>query len=162
MKAKSTPKGYHSLTPYIAVEDVAKAVDFYKTVFGATEIIKREMGGRVLLAGLLIGDSHLMISDLANEGGSAPERIDEPKYSGVRVYLDDVDAAFARALAAGATQVSAVEDQFYGDRVGTLIDPFGNAWRLSQHLEDLSGDEIERRMVAHGGRSQRMSGASRE
>lgn len=146
MRASSTPKGYHSLTPWLVVEDVDAAVSFYKTAFGAQEVIRREQDGRVLLADLLIGDSHLQVSHRSNHP-AIDNRRPESAF-GLRVYLDDVDAAFKRALGAGATQKTPVEEKFFGDRVGEITDPFGHSWKLSQHIEDLTSDTIEQRMYA--------------
>ena len=144
MAVTTVPKDYHSLTPFVVVGDVEAAVAFYAEAFGARTAIRREVKGRLLLADVIIGDSHLVISDRANEEGplSAGNRL----Y--LRVYVPDIDAALARAISAGARQTAAPEDMYWGDRVGELTDPFGFRWKVSQHLQDLDHREIERRMHA--------------
>lgn len=143
-----TPEGYHSVTPYIIVDGAADAIDFYRTAFGAKEVLRLPMGDKVGHAEVKIGDSHVMLAD------EFPERdIRGPKSRGgatssLMIYVDDVDTAFRRATDAGATVDMEVKDQFYGDRSGTLIDPFGHKWTLATHVEDVPEDEIQRRMAA--------------
>jgi PhnB protein len=143
MRAKSTPKGFHSLTPYLVVDDVKAAQDFYAHVFEAETKIERKVKDRLVLAGLMIGDSHVQISDRANEQNAGQGR---GGGMGLRVYVDDADATFQRAIKAGAKQLAPVEDKFWGDRLGDIVDPFGFRWRVSQHLEEVGHKEIERRM----------------
>ena len=146
MSLKNPPEGYHSVTPYLTVDDARAALDFYARAFGATEIMRMEMGDKIGHAEIRIGDSVVMLSDEwpdmdklspKNRGGST---------AGLMVYLPDVDAAFARAIEAGATEERAVEDQFYGDRSGSVRDPFGHSWMLATHVEDVPEDEMKRRM----------------
>jgi PhnB protein len=142
------PEGYHSVTPYLIVDDANAAIDFYKRAFGATELFRMPMGDKIGHAEIKIGDSHVMLAD------EFPERdIRGPKARGgvtssLMIYLPDVDAAFRRALDAGAKVDPGMElkDQFYGDRSGTLIDPFGHKWTLATHVEDVPQQELESRM----------------
>jgi PhnB protein len=140
---KPKPEGYHTLTPYLYFESGAKAIDWYKRVFGASERM-RMPGDRpdsIGHAELEIGDSVLMLADRA-EG--SPGKLGATSVSFV-LYVDDVDGAFKKAIGAGATEVQAVEDKFYGDRMGTLRDPFGHEWSIGTHIEDVSMEEMQRR-----------------
>jgi PhnB protein len=143
MRAKSTPEGYHTLTPYLVVDNVRVARDFYVRIFGAETITERTVKDRLVLAGIRIGDSHVQLSDRANEQNAGLEK---GGAIGLRIYVDDVDAVFRHALEAGAREIAPVEDKFWGDRLGDIIDPFGFRWRISQHMEEVGHDEIERRM----------------
>lgn len=143
---KPIPDGYHSVTPYLVVDDAAGAIEFYRDALGATEIYRMPMGDKIGHAEIKIGDSHVMLSDEwpdmnllgpKNRGGAT---------ASMMVYVDDVDSAFDRAIDAGATEERAVQDQFYGDRSGTLVDPFGHRWTLSTHVEDVAPEEMQRRM----------------
>ena len=148
MSVKPIPEGYHSVTPYIVVDDAAAALDFYKRAFGAVEVLRLPMGDRIGHAEIRIGDSHVMLADEFPEMDKLGPKSRGGPTASLMIYLEDVDAAFARALAAGATQERAVEDQFYGDRSGSLFDPFGHCWMLSTHIEDVPEDEMQRRMAA--------------
>ena len=143
------PEGYHSLTPYLIVAGAARAIEFYKSVFGATE--RMRLGGpdgKIGHAELEIGDSLIMLADEHPEMGAlAPPTVGGTPV-GLHVYVADVDAVAAKAVAAGATLKRPVENQFYGDRLGSLIDPFGHLWHISTHVEDVSPDEIARRAAA--------------
>jgi len=136
------PAGYHSVTPYLAVRDAAAAVEFYRRAFGAELVMKLTMpDGKYAHAEIKIGDSHIMMAEENPEwGNQSPVSF--------MVYVPDADAAFARALAAGCTEVRPVEDQFYGDRTGTLKDPYGYQWSLGTHIEDVSEAEGQKRMEA--------------
>ncbi len=147
MSVEAIPDGYHSVTPYIIVDDGNAALDFYARAFGATEVLRLPMGAKIAHAEVKIGNSHVMLSDEWPEMGKLAPKSRGGATAGLMVYLPDVDAAFARAIAAGATEEKAVEDQFYGDRSGTVTDPFGHSWTLSTHVEDVSGQEIQRRMA---------------
>ena len=138
-KVSFIPKGYHSVTPYLACGDGAQAIDFYAKAFGALEVLRMPgPDGRVAHAEVRIGDSHVMLT------GEYPAMdFVSPKSRGgtsvhLHVYVKDADAMIARALAAGARLVSEAKDQFYGDRMGTVEDPFGHIWHLATHKEDLS------------------------
>jgi PhnB protein len=141
------PHGYHSVTPYLLVRDAAKALAFYHDAFGADEVMRFEgPPGRIAHAEVKIGDSHVMLADEnPGEGFVGPQTLGGAGVS-LMLYVEDVDATFARAIAAGATARRPVADQFYGDRVGTLIDPFGHVWSVATHREDVSVEEAKRRM----------------
>jgi PhnB protein len=149
-KAKPIPDGYHTLNLYISVKGASEALAFYQRAFGAEELYRLSMpDGRVGHAELRIGDSRLMLADEMPEMPDAVAR--SPRSLGgttfgLHVYVADVDADFKRAVAAGATVRRPVTDQFYGDRSGTVEDPFGHIWTLSTHIEDVSPEEIRRRM----------------
>ncbi len=146
MPVSPIPQGYHNVTPYLTVDDAKSAIDFYKRAFGADEVMCLEDRGKVAHAEVQIGDSHIMLSD------EYPDRnIRSPKSIGgtpssLMVYVPNVDKTFERAVSAGARQEEPVKDQFYGDRTGTLIDPYGHRWTLATHKEDVSPQEIERRI----------------
>jgi PhnB protein len=146
MATSTKPAGYHSITPYLAVKGAAKALDFYKRAFDAAELMRMPApGGRIAHAEIRIGDSVVMLSDEYPEMGSrSPESLDGVPVS-LMAYVDDVDATFKRALECGAKELRPVANQFYGDRSGTLRDPFGHIWTLSTHVEDVSPEEMERR-----------------
>lgn len=147
MTVKAIPEGYHSVTPYITVDDGNAALDFYQRAFGATEVLRLPMGDKIAHAEVKIGDSIIMLSDEWPEMGKLSPKSRGGSTAGLMIYLPDVDAAFARAIAAGATEERPVEDQFYGDRSGTVVDPFGHSWTLSTHVEDIPEKEIQRRMA---------------
>jgi PhnB protein len=146
MPVKAIPEGDHSITPYLIVAGAAKALEFYQQAFGATELFRMSMpDGRVGHAEMQIGDSRMMLADGCPEMGfHDPKAIGGTAVS-LLIYCEDVDALFARAVAAGATLLRPVQDQFYGDRSGTLTDPFGHVWTIATHKEDLSPEEIARR-----------------
>jgi PhnB protein len=145
-KVSFIPKGYHSVTPYLACGDGAQAIDFYAKAFGAVEVLRMPgPDGKVAHAEVRIGDSHVMLT-----GEYAAMDFLSPKSRGgtsvhLHVYVKDADAMIARAVAAGATLVSEAKDQFYGDRMGTVEDPFGHVWHLATHIEDLSKAEMRKR-----------------
>lgn len=147
MAVKPIPEGQHSITPYLGIKDAAKAIDFYKAAFGAVEMFRLESpDGRIGHAELKIGDSSLMLADPCDmDGGLTSSQSLGGAAIGLHLYVEDVDARYAQAIKAGATQVRAVENQFYGDRSGTLKDPFGNLWFVSSHVEDVSVEEIRAR-----------------
>ena len=146
---KSVPEGYPSLSPYLIVRDGAAAIEFYQKVFGATLRMKLDApGGRVGHAELEIGNALVMLADEHPEMGAlAPTTIGGTPV-GLHLYLEDVDAVAKKAIAAGATLKRPVENQFYGDRHGSIIDPFGHLWHISTHVEDVSPNEIARRAAA--------------
>jgi PhnB protein len=147
MPLSHLPKGYHSVTPYLIVDDAAAAIDFYVRAFGAEDVLRLPMGDKIGHAEIRIGNSHVMLADEFPEmGHQGPKSRGGPTGS-FMIYVKDVDAAFARALAAGATQERAVEDQFYGDCAGTLTDPFGHRWTIATQVEVVPADELERRMT---------------
>ena len=140
------PEGYHSVTPYLSVSNAGEALDWYTRALGATEVMRFEHGGKIGHAEIRIGDSIVMLSDEWPEGGHLSPRSLGGTPVSLHVYVDDVDSAFARAIDAGATEERAVQDQFYGDRTGTFLDPFGHRWSLGTHVEDVSEDELQLRM----------------
>ena len=145
------PTGYHSVTPYLIVNNAAAAIDFYKKAFNAVEIMRFPgPGGRIMHAEVKIGDSPVMLADEMPEEGYVGPQASGGSSVSLHLYVDNVDAYFAQAVAAGATIKRAVEDQFYGDRSGTLADPFGHIWSISTHKEDVSMDEMQRRMAKLG------------
>ena len=144
--AKPIPEGYHSVTPYLSVSNAGEALDWYRRALGATEVMRFEHEGKIGHAEIRIGDSIIMLSDEWPEGGHLSPRSLGGTPVSLHVYVDDVDTAFARAIDAGATEERAVQDQFYGDRTGTFLDPFGHRWSLGTHVEDVSEDELQRRM----------------
>jgi PhnB protein len=146
MAAKPIPEGYHTLTPYLIVKGAAAAIAFYKAAFGASELLRLAgPSGTVGHAEMKIGDSIFMLADEYPEMGAvAPPGTGAHSVSFL-VYVPDVDAAFARAIAAGAAEVKPLSVEFYGDRAGTLRDPFGHQWTLATHVEDVSPEEMDRR-----------------
>ncbi len=149
MAVNPIPEGYHSLQIYLAVEDAAKAIDFYKEAFGADEQMRMPgPDGKVAHAELLIGDSKLMLSDPFEHSNVRPPSERGGPTASVFMYVDDVDATFEQAQQAGATVVSELEDMFWGDRFGTVADPFGHVWAMATHKEDLSEEEMAERSKA--------------
>lgn len=149
MPVKTIPDGYHSVTPYLSIDGAAKAIDFYKRAFDATEIFRLVApGGAIGHAEIKIGDSEIMLADPCETGSFRHPQSLGGSSVGLHVYVEDVDSMFAQAIAAGATAVRLVQDQFYGDRTGTLEDPFGHVWFLATHKEDLTPEEIDKRAEA--------------
>lgn len=148
MAVRHIPEGYHSVTPYLIVDGAAEAIRFYEAAFGALEVLRMPMGdtGKLAHAEVRIGDSHVMLSDEWPDMGLLGPKARGGATASLMIYVEDVDSAFARAIAAGAAQERPPEDQFWGDRMGTLIDPFGHRWTLATHLEDVSEEEMQRRM----------------
>jgi PhnB protein len=141
---KPVPEGYHSATPYLAVSDGARAIDFYKRAFNASEIMRMNgPDGKVSHAEIKIGDSILMLGP-ANGDLKSPESLNGSTVS-IFLYLEDVDSTFKRALSAGAKEVQPLNNMFWGDRYGRLADPFGHSWSLATHVEDVSPEEMGRR-----------------
>ncbi|MGH8985351.1 MAG: VOC family protein [Acidimicrobiia bacterium] len=149
MAVKPIPDGYHSLTPYLIVGDGPRAIEFYQEAFGAEELVRMaEPSGKVGHAELRIGDSIVMLADEHPEvDARSPESIGGSPVSLV-LYVEDADAVYERAVKAGATPERPVEDQFYGDRAGVVRDPFGHAWHVHTHTEDVSPEEMTRRAGA--------------
>ena len=152
MSVPSTPAGYHSVVPYLTVKGAAAALEFYTKAFGATEVMRMEMGPGVIgHAEIKIGDSHIMMSDeFPDMGALSPKTLGgSPGF--LMIYTPDCDAMIAQAVAAGAKVTRATENQFYGDRSGQIEDPFGHRWCIATHIEDVSDEEIGRRMALMGG-----------
>lgn len=148
MPAKPIPDGYHSVTPYLIVSGAAKALDFYVRALGAEERVRMPgPGGKIMHAEIQIGDSMVMLADEFPEmGAKSPQSIGGTPV-GICLYVEDVDARFKKAIAAGAKEERPVQNQFYGDRSGTLIDPFGHKWTIATHIEDVTPEEMGRRMA---------------
>ena len=143
---KAIPDGYPQVIPSLAVDGAAAAIDFYCEVFGATVRMRMDgPDGRVGHAELQLGDSVLMVADEFPEVGHRGPRAVGGTPVTLSVYVEDVDATFAAAVAAGANELRPVEDQFYGDRVGQFEDPFGHRWSVGTHVEDISEEEMARR-----------------
>ena len=135
------PEGYHTVTPYLLVSDVAALMQFLTKAFGATERGKFEgPDGRVMHAEMLVGNSIVMMGQ--------PPKAEDVRRTMLYLYVPDVDAAYQRCLAAGAVSVNEPKSQFYGDRSGSVKDPMGNDWYIATHVEDVSMDEMKRRMAA--------------
>jgi PhnB protein len=147
MAAKSIPDGYHSVTPYLIVKGAADAIDFYKRAFGATELMRMpSSNGKIGHAEIKIGDSVIMLADEHPEMGHlGPQSLGGAGVS-LMVYVERVDEVFKRAIAIGAKEKQSVKDQFYGDRSGTLQDPFGHVWTIATHTEDVPPEEMRRRV----------------
>lgn len=147
-KAKPIPDGYHSITAYLCIRGAPEALAFYQRAFGARELYRLEMpDGRLGHAEVEIGDSRVMLadeSDMADALTRSPTALGGTSVS-LLIYVEDVDARFAQAVAAGATVKRPVTTQFYGDRSGTVVDPFGHLWTLATHVEDVSPEEMKRR-----------------
>jgi PhnB protein len=149
IKAKPIPDGYHSVTPYLIVKGAAAAIDFYKLAFGATELMRLPgPDGKVGHAEIRIGDSPVMLADEHPEVGAVSPQTLGGSPVHMLIYVEDVDARFAQAIAAGAKELRPVKDQFYGDRSGTLKDPFGHMWTIATHTEDVTHEEMQKRMEA--------------
>jgi PhnB protein len=146
MSVKPIPEGYHSITPYLGIQQAAEAIEFYKKAFNASEVMRLTMpDGNIGHAELRIGDSAIMLGTPCDQGPlSNPQ---QAVSIGLHLYVTDVDQSFQQALDAGAQSVSEVKDQFYGDRSGTLRDPFGHLWFLATHKEDLSEEQIRQRAM---------------
>jgi PhnB protein len=149
MAVKPIPDGYHTVTPYLVVRDAARAIDFYKAAFGATELFRMaDPSGRIGHAEIKIGDSVIMLADEHPEFlAVGPQTLGGTSF-GILLYVPDVDARFRQALAAGGKEERPLKDQFYGDRSGTLVDPFGHKWTIATHVEDVPPDELNRRVEA--------------
>ena len=152
-QVKPVPDGYHTVTPYLIVNDGKAALEFYKKAFGAVELLRMPRpDGRIGHAEIKIGDSPVMLADEHPEiGVLSPQSVGGSPVS-IHLYVADVDAMFKQAVAAGASVVRPVQKQFYGDRTGGVKDPFGYQWYIATHVEDISPEELQRRAAAqHGG-----------
>ena len=149
MAVKPVPEGYHAVTPYLTLDDAAAAIDYYKQAFGAKERVRMDTpDGRVGHAELEIGDSLVMVSDEVPQGSTRSPKELGGTCAGVFLYVDDVDAVVKRAVDAGATVTMEVADQFWGDRFGSISDPFGHSWSIATHVEDVPPEEMEQRAKA--------------
>jgi PhnB protein len=149
MTVKAVPDGYHTVTPYLIINGAAQAIEFYKRAFGAAELVRMpDPQGRIGHAEIKIGDSMIMLADEHQEMGYRGPRTLGGTSVSILLYVADVDTMFDRAIKAGAKSQRPVADQFYGDRMGTLEDPFGHVWTIGTHIEDVSPEEMKRRMAA--------------
>ena len=146
MAVNPVPEGYHTLTPYLSLDDAAGAIEFYKQAFGAKEQMRMDApGGKIGHAQLQIGDSLVMLSDAFPGSSVRPPRELGGTNASIFMYVEDVDAVVKQAVDAGATVTTAVEDQFWGDRFGTVTDPFGHVWSIATHVEDVPPEEMAER-----------------
>lgn len=143
---KPIPEGYHAVTPYLIVQGAAKAIDFYKRAFLAKELFRMEAGeGKIAHAELQIGSSRIMLADEHPEmNARGPESFGGSPVS-FCLYVENVDEMFPRSITLGAVELRPLKNQFYGDRSGTIKDPFGHTWTISTHVEDVSPEEMEKR-----------------
>jgi len=149
MATKPIPDGYRTATPYLIIKGAADAIEFYKRAFGATELLRMaDPHGRVGHAEIKIGDSVIMLADEHPAMGYRGPRSLGGSSVSILLYLEDVDGVFERAVKAGAKAQRPVADQFYGDRSGTLEDPFGHVWTVATHVEDVPPEEMQRRAEA--------------
>jgi PhnB protein len=146
MAVSAIPEGYHTATPYLYIRGAASALDFYKKAFGAKEVMRFPgPGGKLMHAEMQIGNSIIMLADEnVDMGVRGPQTLGGCS-SSFMLYVEDVDAQFAQAVAAGAKVQRPIKDQFYGDRSGTLEDPFGHVWTIATHKEDVTVEEAMRR-----------------
>lgn len=149
MPVSPIPEGYHSVTPYLIVKNAAAAIEFYKKALGAAELFRMEApGGKIGHAEIRIGDSHVMLADeYPDMGFRGPESLGGTSVH-LMVYVSDVDKTYPQAIAAGGKEIRPLQTQFYGDRSGTLADPFGHVWTISTHVEDVSEEEMKKRAEA--------------
>jgi PhnB protein len=149
MTVRAIPEGYHSITPYLHVRGAPEALQFYATAFGAEELMRMSMpDGTVGHAEMKIGDAVFMLAEESDEWNNLSPTTLGGTTMGMMLYVEDVDAVFRAAVEAGATVLQDVSDQFYGDRSGTIVDPFGHRWTIATHIEDVSQEEMERRLSA--------------
>ena len=145
-KVNPIPKGYHTVTPYLVLDDASRAIEFYKKAFGAQEIMRMQgPAGKIAHAEIKIGDSPVMISDeMPGASDRSPKSLGGSGV-GIFLYVDDVDSVFNQAVSAGAKAEMPPEDMFWGDRFGKLVDPFGHHWALATHIEDVAPEDMEKR-----------------
>ena len=147
---KPIPEGYNSVTPYLVVDDAERAIEFYRDAFGAEEKFRLPMGDKIGHAEIQIGDSFVMLADEMPEMGHLGPNSRGGPTSSIVLYVEDVDSSFKKAVEAGAKEQRPVRQEFWGDRMGTLTDPFGHQWSLATHVEDVSESEMQARMKAFG------------
>jgi PhnB protein len=149
-KVEPIPKEYSGVTPYLSVNDAAGAIEFYKRGFGATEIMRLpDPNGKIGHAEVKIGNAIVMLADEFPEHGHVSPKTLGGSTVKLHMYVEDVDAFFEKAAAAGAKVLIPIADQFYGDRSGRLEDPFGHVWLVSTHIEDVAPEEMQKRMEAY-------------
>jgi PhnB protein len=149
MTVRPIPDGYHSITPYLILDNATAALDFYKRAFGAIETVRMPApGGKIGHAEILIGDSVVMFADESPQMGAKSAKTIGGSPVSLMIYVENVDEQFPKALAAGGKELRPLKNQFYGDRSATLEDPFGITWTIATHVEDVSADEMRKRMAA--------------
>jgi PhnB protein len=149
MATKPIPEGYHTVSPYLAVDDAASAIDYYVKAFGAKEVVRMDApGGKIGHVELEVGDSRIMLSDPFPQSSTRPPKELGGTSASVFMYVEDVDAVVKQAVDAGATVTMEVADQFWGDRFGTVTDPFGHVWSVATHVEDVPPEEMAERAKA--------------
>ena len=148
-KVSPIPPGFHTVTPYLTLNDCAKAIEFYKRAFGAQEKVRMDgPGGKIMHAEITIGDSHIMLGDeMPGMGNKSPQSLGSTT-AGLFLYVNDVDASYKQAVDAGAKADMPPADMFWGDRYGRLTDPFGHSWAIGTHKEDVAPEEMKKRMQA--------------
>jgi len=146
MAVNYIPDGYHTVTSYLMVDDAARALDFYRDAFGAEELFRLPMGDKIGHAEIMIGDTHLMLADeFPDMDALGPNSRGGPTAS-FMIYVPDADTAYDKAVKAGAKADRPLKNEFWGDRIGTVIDPFGHKWSLATHVEEVDPEEMQRRM----------------
>ena len=146
---KAIPEGYHNVTPYLFIRGAAGAIEFYKSVFGAAEIVRMAgPNGKIMHAELKIGDSIVMLADENPQTGVMSPQTIGGFSTGLHLYVENVDAVIQKAVDSGAKLLRPIKNQFYGDRSGSLLDPFGHMWSVATHIEDVSPEEMRKRMTA--------------
>ena len=148
MAVKPIPDGYHSVTPYLYVRGASDAIAFYEKAFNAVEVMRMDWGGKIGHAEIKIGESPVMLADEFPEQGTRSPLSLGGASSSLMLYVENSDTITEQAIAAGATVIRPIQDQFYGDRSATLGDPFGHVWTISTHVEDVSHEEMNRRAEA--------------
>jgi PhnB protein len=151
---KPVPEGFHSVTPYLFVRSAASAIDFYKNIFGATEIMRMPgANGKIMHAELRIGDSIVMLADENPQTGVMSPQTIGGFSVGMHLYVENVDQVIQKAVESGAKLLRPIKNQFYGDRSGSVLDPFGHMWSVATHVEDVSPEEMRKRMTAAVGQA---------
>jgi len=146
-QVKPIPQGFHTATPYLTLNDAARAIDFYKRAFGAQEVMRMNgPGGKIGHAEIKIGDSIIMLADeMPGSGSRSPQSLSGTT-AGIFLYVENADAVFNQAVSAGAKVEAPLADMFWGDRFGSLKDPFGHSWSVATHKEDVAPAEMSKRM----------------
>ena len=147
MAVNYIPDGYHTVTAYLMVDDAAKALDFYREAFGAEELYRLPMGDKIGHAEIMIGDTHLMLADEFPDMDALGPNKRGGATASFMIYVPDADVAYDRAVKAGAKADRPLKNEFWGDRIGTVIDPFGHKWSLATHLEEVAPEEMQKRMA---------------
>jgi PhnB protein len=149
MATQPVPEGYHTVSTYLAVDDAARAIEYYAKAFGAKELVRMDAPeGKIGHAELEIGDSRIMLADPFPQASTRPPKELGGTSASVFMYVEDVDAVVKQAVDAGATITMEVADQFWGDRFGTITDPFGHVWSIATHVEDVPPEEMAERAKA--------------